>query len=186
MVLSFTNFQLNPFQKRHVEESQLQGLVMIPAKEIKLLTYQLMESNFVQLEELRKSMGGSANAPSKCFYLFTVDMNQVARMIVDMCYKAIGNAFVRRNHESASNQRLLDKQEKIESICDSLKARQEEESENAEELQIQLQEINEMLSPTERASAKRIHERMDQLSRAVGQIDDTLLVMLLYLRYANS
>ena len=63
-----------------MEESQLQGFVMIPAKEIKLLTYQLIENNFVQLEELRKSLGGSANAPSKCFYLFTVDMNQASRV----------------------------------------------------------------------------------------------------------
>ena len=70
--------QCNFFKKRHVEESQLQGFVMIPAKEIKLLTYQLIENNFVQLEELRKSLGGSANAPSKCFYLFTVDMNQAS------------------------------------------------------------------------------------------------------------
>ena len=65
-------------------------------------------------------------------------------------------------------QRLLDKQEKIETICNNLKAQQEEEEEgggdeNKEELQLQLQEINEMLSPVERDTAKRIHERMDQL-----------------------
>ena len=62
-------------------------------------------------------------------------------------------------------QRLLDKQEEIETICNNLKAQQEEEGgdENKEELQIQLQEINEMLSPVERDTAKRIHERMDQL-----------------------
>ena len=65
-------------------------------------------------------------------------------------------------------QRLLDKQEKIETICNNLKAQQEQEEEgggdeNKEELQIQLQEINEMLSPVERDTAKRIHERMDQL-----------------------
>ena len=68
------------------------------------VSYQLMENNFVQLEELRKSMGSNANAPSKCFYLFTVDMNQVARMIVDTCHKAIGNALVRKNHEASTNQ----------------------------------------------------------------------------------
>jgi len=175
-------------QKLHVEESQLQSYVMIPAKEIKLLTYQLMENNFIQLEELRKSMGGSANAPSKCFYLFCVDMNQVARMVVDMCYKAMANALAKKNHENSQNQRLLDKQEKIESICNNLKASAANSTapESKEELQIQLQEINDMLSPAERESAKRVHERMDQLGRAVSQIDETLLVMLLYLRYSTS
>ena len=47
---------------------------MIPSKETKELTYQLLENNFIQLQELRKSM--AANAISKSFYLFYVDMNQ--------------------------------------------------------------------------------------------------------------
>ena len=117
-------------QKLHVEEGQLQGYVMIPAKEIKLLTYQLMENNFIQLEELRKSMGGSANAPSKCFYLFCVDMNQVGRMVVELCYKAMANAHAKKNTEAVGNQRLLDKQEKIESICNNLKATQQADADN--------------------------------------------------------
>jgi DNA-directed RNA polymerase III subunit RPC3 len=48
---------------------------MIPSKETKELTYQLLENNFIQLQELRKSM--AANAMSKSFYLFYVDMDQV-------------------------------------------------------------------------------------------------------------
>lgn len=50
-------------------------MVMIPTKETKLLTYQLLENNFIQLQELRKSM--VSNAPTKSFYLFHIDMNQV-------------------------------------------------------------------------------------------------------------
>ena len=50
---------------------------MIPSKETKELTYQLLENNFIQLQELRKSL--SANAISKSFYLFYVDINQVGR-----------------------------------------------------------------------------------------------------------
>jgi DNA-directed RNA polymerase III subunit RPC3 len=49
---------------------------MIPSKETKELTYQLLENNFIQLQELRKSM--SANTISKSFYLFYVDINQVS------------------------------------------------------------------------------------------------------------
>ena len=53
---------------------------MIPSKETKELTYQLLENNFIQLQELRKSL--SANAISKSFYLFYVDMNQVHSLLV--------------------------------------------------------------------------------------------------------
>ena len=62
-------------EKKYVEESQIQGLVMIPIKETKLLTYQLLENNFIQLQELKKSL--ASNAPSKSFYLFYVDENSV-------------------------------------------------------------------------------------------------------------
>ena len=95
-------------EKLHVEESQLPVYVMIPAKEIKLLTYQLLENNFIQLQELRKNM--SNNAPTKSFYLFYVDLNQVARMVAEMCRKALANSFARKNFEAMQNKRLLDKQ----------------------------------------------------------------------------
>ena len=81
---------------------------MIPAKEIKLLTYQLLENNFIQLQELRKNM--SNNAPTKSFYLFYVDLNQVARMVAEMCRKALANSFTRKNFEATQNKRLLEKQ----------------------------------------------------------------------------
>ena len=77
-------------EKRFVEEGQLQQVVMIPAKETKMLTYQvrsiiftfffmntfkLLENHFIHLQELRKSV--AANAPSKAFYLYYVDLPQV-------------------------------------------------------------------------------------------------------------
>jgi DNA-directed RNA polymerase III subunit RPC3 len=62
-------------EKKYLEESKIQSLVMMPLKETKHLTYQLLENNFIQLQELKKSV--SANAMSKAFYLFYVDMNRV-------------------------------------------------------------------------------------------------------------
>ena len=69
-----SNFRLIR-EKHYVEESQIQAMVMIPTKETKMLTYQLLENNFIQLQELKKSL--VSNAPSKSFYLFHIDMNQV-------------------------------------------------------------------------------------------------------------
>ena len=53
----------------------MQGVVMIPTKEMKMLTYQLMENHFLHLQELKKTL--ASNAPSKTFYLFYVNMDQV-------------------------------------------------------------------------------------------------------------
>ena len=46
---------------------------MIPTKETKLLTYKLLEANFIKIQELRKSM---ASNMGKTFFLFYVDLPQ--------------------------------------------------------------------------------------------------------------
>jgi DNA-directed RNA polymerase III subunit RPC3 len=61
--------------KKFVEQEQIQQIAMIPAKEAKLLTYRLLEENFIQMQELRKSL--SSNVPNKTFFLFYIDLNQV-------------------------------------------------------------------------------------------------------------
>ena len=41
---------------------------------------------------------------------------QVARMVLEMCYKALYNAMTRREHERNENRRMIEKQQRIESI----------------------------------------------------------------------
>ena len=83
------------------------------------------------------------NTMGKSFFLFYVDLPQVARMIVEQSYKAIANAYKRKNHESELNQRLMDKYERIEAISANLK--NSEEFESSESLQLQLQEVQDMI-----------------------------------------
>ena len=49
---------------------------MIPSKEAKLLTYQLMENNLICLQELKKTI--NASTPSKALYLFYVNFDQAS------------------------------------------------------------------------------------------------------------
>ena len=99
--------------------------------------------NYIKIQELRKSMAAN-NTMGKSFFLFYVDLPQVARMIVEQSYKAIANAYKRKNHESELNQRLMDKYERIEAISANLK--NSEEFESSESLQLQLQEVQDMVS----------------------------------------
>ncbi|XP_040566282.1 DNA-directed RNA polymerase III subunit RPC3 [Lepeophtheirus salmonis] len=161
---------------KRIEESALANLVMIPAKETKLLTYKLLENNFIQLQELRKSV--ASNAVAKGFYLFYIDTDSVARMVRELCFKAIGNCIFRKDHEFSIHQRLLDKQERMDTIIENLKNSKEL---NEEELKYQITEVYEMLSPAERDSAKKIHNVLDKLTLATGQIDETLFLIDMYL-----
>jgi len=162
-------------EKRFVEEGQLQQVVMIPAKETKMLTYQLLENHFIHLQELRKSV--AANAPSKAFYLYYVDLPQVVRSCVSICYKAMYNSRSRAQFEAVENARLMDKYERIESIAASLKA-----SGGTEE---QLEEVEEMMTPPEKEAVKKIQLKLDKLNKAQSQADETLFVLRLYLFYLS-
>ena len=88
---------------KYVEESDLQGAVMIPAKETKELTYKLLENHFIHLQELRKTI--SSTAPTKSIYLYHFDFYQVIRSVLQSCYKASTNLTTRARYESITNAR---------------------------------------------------------------------------------
>lgn len=101
---------------------------MIPAKEAKHLTYTLMEGNYLQIQELKKAT--VASAPTKVFFTFHIDLNQVVRMTIEHCYFALYNIRERRKHEQISNQRLIDKQLRVQSLLTNLKEKATEEQLN--------------------------------------------------------
>lgn len=90
---------------------------MIPAKEAKLLTYTLSQENYIQALETKKS----ATGPIKTFFLFYIDLNQVVPMVVDHCYQALYNTMKRRDYESTSNKRMIEKQLRVQTISTHLK-----------------------------------------------------------------
>jgi len=160
-------------EKRFVEEGGLQQVVMIPAKETKMLTYQLMENHFIQLQELRKA--AQSTGISKAFYLFYVDLVAVVRNCISTCQKSLFNSKNRAQAETKANARLLEKQERIESIYASMKASGAEEE--------QMEEVSEMMSPPEKEAAGNVHKKLDKLSLATSQTDETLFILQMYLLY---
>jgi len=60
-----------------VELDDIQQYAMIPAKEAKHLSYRLLEENFLQLQELRRSVAASAG-PNKTFFLFHINFIEVS------------------------------------------------------------------------------------------------------------
>ena len=42
-------------------------------------------------------------APSRTFYLFSVNLPYVSRMVLERCYKALGNLIARRIAETKEN-----------------------------------------------------------------------------------
>jgi len=163
--------------KKYVEENQVQQVVMIPAKEAKLLTYQLMENNFICLQELRKTVGASS-VPSKALYLFYINFDQVARYCVNLCLITIHNLKQRKEHELGESARLIDKRDKVEAILESV--RQEGGTEE------QLAEVAEMISPPEQEELARLTRRLDQIMLAQTNTQQSLFILQTCLRYRQS
>lgn len=159
--------------KKYIEPEQLQQFAMIPGKEAKKLTYELLEENFLQIQELKKST--AQNGPQKCFTLFHVQLDQVARMIVELCYKTLFNIITRRNHDRLENKRIIDKKQRIDTIALSMQVQGATEE--------QLADIEEMLTPPEREILERIDKTMKKLNALELEIDHTLFLLHLYLIY---
>ncbi|XP_041259968.1 DNA-directed RNA polymerase III subunit RPC3 isoform X2 [Onychostruthus taczanowskii] len=71
-------------RKKHLEQKQVEDFAMIPAKEAKDMLYRMLSENLVTLQEIPKTPD---HAPSRTFYLYTVNMMAAARMLLHRCYK---------------------------------------------------------------------------------------------------
>ena len=166
--------------KKYVKENDFHGNAMIPSKEAKTITYELLENSYIQLQELRKTI--SASAPSKSVYLYYVDMGGLARTQLTRVYQALINIVTRRQIETQDNARLLEKQERIEAITASLRAEGGTEE--------QLKEVSKMMAPPEHEAVTKVHKNINHLmSDALLQASETMMLLRLYLdlkiKYVN-
>jgi len=160
-------------EKKYVEENQIQQVVMIPSKEAKLLTYQLMENNLICLQELKKTINSST--PSKALYLFYVNFDQVVRYCLNLSLHTLYNLKKRTSHELAACARLIEKRDKVEAIMESVRAQGGTDE--------QLDEVREMISPPEEEELKVLDNKLTQCSLAEIKTLNTLFIMQTFLRY---
>jgi len=163
-------------EKKYVEENQVQQVVMIPSKEAKLLTYQLMENNFICLQELKKTI--NATTPSKALYLFYVNFDQVVRYCLNLCLHTLYNLKQRSSHEMAASARLVEKRDKVTSILETLRSQGGTEE--------QLAEVAEMISIPEEEALTVLDNKMNQCTLAELKTLNTLFIMQSFLRYQRS
>uniref|UniRef100_A0A8B9GA49 DNA-directed RNA polymerase III subunit RPC3 n=1 Tax=Amazona collaria TaxID=241587 RepID=A0A8B9GA49_9PSIT len=71
-------------RKKYLEQKQVEDFAMIPAKEAKDMLYRMLSENLVALQEIPKTPD---HAPSRTFYLYTVNVPAAARMLLHRCYK---------------------------------------------------------------------------------------------------
>ncbi|CAH0560940.1 unnamed protein product [Brassicogethes aeneus] len=159
--------------KKHIEPDQIQKLAMIPAKEAKRLSYLLLEENFLQIQELKKS--NTNNGPNKTFTLFHINLEQVVRMTLEHCYKTLFNIMTRKNHEKEINKRIIVKKQRVDTIAMDMREKGAEEG--------QISDIEEMITPPEREILERIDITLKKLNTVELEVDETIFLLQIYLMY---
>ncbi|XP_013205328.1 DNA-directed RNA polymerase III subunit RPC3 [Microtus ochrogaster] len=157
-------------QKKHLEQKQVEDFAMIPAKEAKDMLYKMLSENFISLQEIPKTPD---HAPSRTFYLYTVNVLSAARMLLHRCYKSIANLIERRQFETKENRRLLEKSQRVEAIIASMQATGAEE--------VQLQEIEEMITAPERQQLETLKRNVNKLDASEIQVDETIFLLESYI-----
>lgn len=162
-------------RKRHLEQKQVEDFAMIPAKEAKDMLYTLLSQNLVQLQEVPKTPD---YAPSRTFYLYTVNQLPTARMLLQNSFKTVANLIERRLFETRESKRLLEKSQRIEAILASLQASGAEPE--------QLTEVEEMITAPEKQQLDSLKLHINKLDSAENQVDDTIFVLESYINTTNS
>ncbi|NXF74266.1 RPC3 polymerase, partial [Sclerurus mexicanus] len=153
-------------RKKHLEQKQVEDFAMIPAKEAKDMLYRMLSENLVSLQEIPKTPD---HAPSRTFYLYTVNVVAAARMLLHRCYKSVANLMERRQHETRENKRLLEKSQRVEAILASMQATGAEPS--------QLREVEEMITGPERLQLESLKSSVSKIDASENQVDETIFVL---------
>ncbi|PKK18275.1 hypothetical protein A306_00000118 [Columba livia] len=153
-------------RKKHLEQKQVEDFAMIPAKEAKEMLYKMLSESFVSLQEIPKTPD---HAPSRTFYLYTVNVPAAARMLLHRCYKSVANLMERRQFETKENKRLLEKSQRVEAILASMQATGAEPA--------QLQEIEEMITAPERQQLETLKRNVNKIDASENQVDETIFVL---------
>lgn len=156
--------------KKHLEQKQVGELAMIPAKESKEILYKLFVESFVSVQEIPRA---GDHAPSRTFYLFTVKLDQVRRLLLTECYESAANLVSRRHTEMEKHKRLDEKSQRCEMLTETLKATGNASKEA-------LAEVEEMITPGERQQLQKFRQAVKKLEQAELQLDDTILTLLKY------
>ncbi|XP_025071058.1 DNA-directed RNA polymerase III subunit RPC3 isoform X2 [Alligator sinensis] len=156
-------------RKKHLEQKQVEDFAMIPAKEAKDMLYKMLSENFVSLQEIPKTPD---HAPSRTFYLYTVNVLASTRMLLHRCYKSVANLIERRQYETRENKRLLEKSQRVEAILASMQATGAEE--------VQLQEIEEMITAPERQQLESLKHTVNKIDASENQVDETIFLLASY------
>jgi len=156
-------------EKKFLQQKQIEDFAMIPGKEAKQLTYNLYVDNMLKVVQCPKT---SDYAPSRTYFLFTVDMTEVGRDILQRSYKSVFNAISRRLNEVQQHKTLLERKNFIDAIISSLQHQQ-----SLQDVEQQIQDLRDSFTAHDTELLERVNNNVKKLEQSELQIDDTIFLL---------
>ena len=103
-----------------LEQKEIETFCLLAGKDVKQQLYTMLEDGFLTLAEIPRV--GTDYAPARTNYFFGVDLPRCAGVVLGSCVKACQNMMQRRTHEIERQQNLLDKNERLENLKDTMRA----------------------------------------------------------------
>ncbi|XP_015783934.1 DNA-directed RNA polymerase III subunit RPC3-like isoform X2 [Tetranychus urticae] len=155
--------------KKYLHQKQIEELAMVPAKDAKECTYNLMTNNFIRLLQYPK---GSEYAPAHTYFIFNVDLEEIVRSTIERCYQAIFNCIIRRNHENEVHKILIDRKTFIDAVITNLRLNSGDQA----DVEPQIEELNQSFSTHDKELLERLKKLSHRLELCELQVDDTLFL----------
>ncbi|XP_053205321.1 DNA-directed RNA polymerase III subunit RPC3-like [Panonychus citri] len=159
--------------RKYLHQKQIEELAMIPAKDAKECTYNLMTNNFIRLLQYPK---GSEYLPAHTFFIFNVNVEEIVRSTIERCYQAVYNCIVRRNHELETHKSLIERKAIIDAVITNLRLSSEQA-----DIEQQIEELNQSFSTHDKDLLEKLKKLSHRLELCELQVDDSLFLFQSYL-----
>ncbi|XP_074603445.1 RNA polymerase III subunit C [Brevipalpus obovatus] len=145
---------------------QIEEMAMMEPKDVKECTISLLENRFIKMMQFPKQNEYA------CF-LFTTDIEDMCRNMLERSYHAVSNCIVRRNHEIQSHKSLIDRKVLIEAVIVNLRQQSNEQP----DVEQQIEELNQSFSTHDRELLAKLKLTTTNLEIGELKIDETLILM---------
>jgi DNA-directed RNA polymerase III subunit RPC3 len=160
-------------EKKYLQQKQIEEYAMIPAKEAKQLTYNLYVDNMLRVLQCPKT---SDYAPSRTYFLFSIDKTEVSCDVLQRCYKSVFNAITRRLKEVQQHKVLLERKNFIDALISRLQHQQ-----SFQDVEQQIQDLRDSFTTHDSELLEKVNNNVKKLEQSELQIDDTIFLFQTWL-----
>lgn len=156
--------------KGSLPQKLIEEIAMVTPKECKEYVFDLVKAGFIKTNYYSRVQD---YVPAKTYFVFTVDLDQVAKRTLEESCHAIYNAMTRRLHEIEQNKQLIDRKKYVDFQIEALS-----KEENSEQ---QIEDLRSSFTTHDLEVIQKAEDSIRKLEMAELHVTNTLTLMMSWL-----